>query len=173
MEFQIEGKVFQKFPFTVTQSGSDDPYGGEDLWQVQGDWDNYGYLHIPNNSPSSGVAFKIWLQSAEEKTMTGSAKIVGPDGQVVGTSPEAGYRVKTRWARHPFNFRTDQGMLRGSELTARPGSYTLQVTLDGNSRSYPFEVADSKIVRSGRQAFTAAAEDRIEGGRDAWWLKAK
>lgn len=173
MEFQIEGKAFQRFPFTVRRVGSDDPYAGEELWQVEGDWSKYGYLHIPNNSPSSGVAFKMWMQDSQPRSKQGSAKIIGPGGQVVGTAPEAGYRVQTRWARHPFNFRTEKGMLTGAQLTAKPGNYTLQLTLDGQVTEFPFQVSDSKIVRAGRQAFDAPATERIEGGRDSWWLKAR
>ena len=172
MEFQIEGKPFQKFPFSVRKVGSDDPYASEELWQLDGDWAEYGYLHIPNASPSSGVAFKMWMQADSPKSVHGSGKIIGPDGSVVATAPEADYRLQTRWARHPFNFRNDAGMLTGAQLTAKPGSYKVLITLDGKTTEYPFTVADSKIVRSGRQAFDSAPIERIEGGRDAWFLKA-
>lgn len=149
LEFQIEGKPFQRVPFSVKKVAGDDPYSNQELWQLDGDWSHYGYLHIPNNSPSSSVAFKLWMQAPEPKSIKGHAKILGPNGKVVGETGLAGFRLQTRWSRHPFNFRTPQGALTGDQLFQTPGSYTILLELDGQTRRFPFRVAGAKIVRQG------------------------
>lgn len=174
LDFQIEGETFQTVPFSVHQSQSDDPYGGGSQWYLGGDWERYGYIHIPNASPTSTVTFKTWMRADQPKTVKGHATITGPNGKVVGESPEAQYLLKSAWARHPFQFRTKSGTsLTGAELTKTPGDYTLTVTLDGATQVFGFQVQGQKIVRAGRQAFTAEPTARIEGGKDAWWLEAE
>jgi len=174
LEFQINGKTFQKVPFSVKSDGSDDPYSGlSSVWTLDGDWASYGYIHIPGNSASRTVAFKRWVQGVPERTVLGSAKILGPGGKVVGVSPEAQYNLKSRWARTAFNFRKPDGgsSLTGGELTAVPGKYTVVVVLDGKTFKYPYTVASWKLLREGRQSFQAPPETRIEGGNDSWWSK--
>lgn len=174
LDLQIDGKTFQRMPFSVKNEGSDDPYsGGSSQWTLDGDWADYGYIHIPNNSASSTVAFKRWVQGVPERTVLGSAKIVGPGGTVVGVSPEAQYNLKSRWARTAFNFRKpgDGSSLTGGELTAKPGKYHVVLVLDGKTFKYPYTVSGGKLVREGRQSFQASPETRIEGGRDSWWSK--
>ena len=171
--FEIDGKPIQKMDFTVTQSGSDDPYGGGDKWTLGGDWEDYGYLHIPNASPSSTVTFKKWLRADQPGTVYGSAQIVDSAGKVVAEAPKAQYNLKHQWARNPFNFRNESGAFTGAQLFSKPGSYKLKVTVDGQTQVYPFQVAGGTITRQGRQDFSTNAVDRLEGGRDAWWFKAQ
>lgn len=173
LTFEIDGKPFQKMDFSVSQTASDDPYADSGKWVINGDWNNYGYLHIPNVSPTSTVVFKKWLRSDTPKTVTGSAVIKDSAGKVIAEAPQAEYRLKHEWARSPFNFRTKNGAFRGSDIFSKSGNFTLSLTIDGTTQNYPFQVANGKIVRQGRQAFDASPVDRLEGGRDAWWFKAQ
>ena len=173
MTFEIDGKPFQEMSFSVSQSESDDPYASGATWSIHGDWEDYGYLHIPNASASSTVTFKKWFRADTPGYVQGSAKILGSNGTVIAEAPEANYSLKPEWARSPFQFRTSKGALTGGELFSKPGSYTLRISIDGKTQDYPFEVANGTIRRQGRQAFDANPVERIEGGRDAWWLQAK
>lgn len=174
MTFEIDGKPFQRMDLSVTQVGSDDPYGGDAKWAIGGDWEDYGYLHIPNASPSSTVTFKKWLRSDTPQTVPGSAQILDAGGKVIATAPQADYRLKHEWARNPFHFRTESGAaLTGQQLFSKPGNYTLRLTVNGKTQNYPFQVANGSIVRQGRQAFDANPVRRLEGGRDAWWIQAR
>lgn len=174
LEFQLAGKVFQSVPFSVRELGSDDPYSTGSHWVLEGDWQKYGYIHIPNNSPSSTVAFKFWHRSIPPKNIFGTGEILGPDGQVVAHSPKAEYRLNKLLARTQMNFRTANGSsFTGQQLTSKPGNYTLRTTMDGVVRNYPFQVAGGKIVRQGRQSFSAPPAERLEGGKDSWWLQSQ
>ena len=181
LDFFLDGKRFYSFPFTVSVISKGDPYDPKPLYGIDGPWEDYGYIYIPDARPDRSVDWKMWLRNDDpdivirEKDVDVSLTLKR-DGAVVGkTRGSTQYSIHRRWNRHEFPLYKADGTeqrLMGSDLFDNPGRYELAVNISGEKRVYKFEVKEGKIVHAGRQNREGVDPIRyIEGGRDAWWLR--
>jgi hypothetical protein len=174
LEFSIEGKPFQQFPFKVVTKESGDPYHPGTTYLLDGDWNRYGYLYYADAVPSRPLEFKMWLRgmgaSRPSKVMV---DLLDSAGKVLASSQTGGtsYSLRPEWVRYAFTLRTERTFLPASDVLSKPGSYLIRVSMDGQLYGeYPFQVSDQKIVKGERQA-TSSSLTHIEGGADSWWLE--
>ena len=58
LEFAIEDKPFYRFPFSVVQTKSDDPYQpAGNRYFIEGAWNEYGNIYYQRNDPQSSLTF--------------------------------------------------------------------------------------------------------------------
>lgn len=61
LEFTIDGKLFQKFPFKVEKKENSDAYAKyPHMFFLEGPWSDFGYINIPDNKDDSSVYFKFY-----------------------------------------------------------------------------------------------------------------
>jgi hypothetical protein len=183
LDFYLEGKLFYRFPFKLVAVGSDDPFDPGKVWQLEGAWNDYGYLFYADANPSNALAFKLWLQKKGKpkpgEEMKAKAEIVRmSDGKVlcIGTG---NYRPRPNWIRYDFmgNFRhpENDAVYYTKELLGQDGAYEVRISINEEPYgTYPFEIKGGKIQYQGR-AVRGETNPLIfvEGGRDAWWLRRK
>jgi hypothetical protein len=178
LEFQIEGKPFQRFDFSLSTIGSDDVYDPGEVYVLDGPWSDYGYLYYSDAVPSNNLSFKTWFRLPGKVEGRPSQKIkvelLDSAGAVVaGTRGSTSYYFSLEWKRYDFMLHNSKGAIRASDLLAKDGNYTVRVTVDGQKYgSYPYTVSGGKLLRQGRADRASTNPlDFVEGGRDAWFSK--
>jgi len=187
LEFALEDKLFQRFPFSVVEVRGDDPYSTPgQRYFIEGDWNDYGNLYYQRNDPASSLSFTTWMQEKAghetKRSVPYEMKLVREsDGKVLATDT-ATLRLEPRWLKAGFSFRAVGGdpnsYYKAGELLKEDGAYSFRLTLDGKpSGAYPFNVKGGRVQMQGRQLRSGGdpllyITDYMSGGRyTSWWIK--
>jgi hypothetical protein len=184
LEFQVEGKTFYRFPFSVDTLPSDDPYRPPGTtYFIDGPWSDYGNLFYQRNDPQSSLQFTVWVKNKAGHPQQKSAPYVAElvqvrDGRVIAHD-QGELRADQQWRQLDVNFKLDVNTntsMKAAALLAEDGAYRVRFSMDGKLHgTYPFIVSGGKIQLQGRQLDSTPTIDRITdylyGGRyRSWWL---
>jgi len=187
LEFAADDKPFTRFPFSVVEGKSDDPYQpAGPRYFIEGAWNEYGNLFYQRNDPQSSLTFTTWVQDRRGNQTKASApydlKLVSlKDGKVIGEDSGT-FNLEPRWLEAKLNFRPAGGdrnsYLKAGDLLREDGKYAVRLTIDGKPYgTYPFVVKNGRIEFQGRQVRAGTDPmlyivDYLSGGRySSWWIK--
>ncbi len=187
IEFQLEGKPFYRFPFSIETKPADDPYQPKGTrYFIDGPWNDYGNVFYQRNDPKSSLRFTIWVRETagheSKRAAPYEAKIVRmKDNRVLAT--DAGtLRLAPQWQQADLFFKTMGGdqnsYFKAEEVLKKDGLYRVSVSIDGKSYgTYSLTVKGGKIQLQGRQIREGTDPqlfllDYLYGGRyTSWWIK--
>jgi hypothetical protein len=185
LEFQIEGKPFYRFPFSVAALPSDDPYQPPGTrYFIDGPWSAYGNLFYQRNDPQSSLRFTTWVEDRaghpQEKSSPYIVELTSTrDGRVIARN-QGELRANQQWRQLDVYFQLPgdnaNTSMKAATLLAEDGGYRVSLRVNGQLRGiYSFTVSGGKIQLQGRQLERTAPIDRITdylyGGRyRSWWL---
>lgn len=190
LDFYLESGQFYTFPFSVKTVQPVNAFSGQTWWVMEGDWQKWGYLYIPDNNSEQNLYWKMWLRRVSQNDKSElheehdiKVKITGPKG-VVCVSRDATRDLGPTMTRWEFDMvypskgtkeTSWNEYFKAKHLLATDGKYTLTVTMDGNLYGeWPFEVKGGKLQYKGRSDRATAEHTRfVEGGLDAWWYEKK
>ncbi len=185
LEFAIEDKPFYRFPFSVVQIKSADPYqAAGNRYFIEGAWNEYGNLFYQRNDPQQSLQFTTWVQEKsgklEKKSVPYELKLINSkSGRVLGE--ESGtLRLEPRWLRARLSLRPAGGdknsYLKAVELLQEDGRYNVRLLIDGKVYGdYPFVVQGGQLQFQGKQVREKTDPmvyivDYLSGGRySSWW----
>lgn len=187
LEFAADDKPFSRFPFSVVEGKSDDPYQPAGArYFIEGAWNEYGNIFYQRNDPQSVLRFTAWLQQKsghESKTpVPYDVKLVRiKDGKVIGQDA-ATLNLQPRWLQVDFLFQppgSEKGSyLRAADLLGEDGRYAFRLAIDGKPYGeYPFVVKGGRIQFQGKQIREGTDPmlyivDYLSGGRyTSWWIR--
>lgn len=181
LDFYLPDELFYTFPFTVEKVGSDDPFGGGDIYVLNGDWETCGYLYYAEAKAERPLSWKVWVRNKAAEPLEAKVQIQikrDSDGTLVCTNrPETNYKFTSEWVRYEFDMifppenATAGAYFKAQDLLATDGDYTLTMAInDKPCGVWQFAVKDKLLQYTGR-TLRGKAEPLtfIEGGRDAWW----
>jgi hypothetical protein len=159
LEFAVEDKVFQQFPFSFTTKQSSDQFRPETLYLVDGMWRDYAQLYAPN--VDRFFQLMVWLRDedsvAEPKRRRVPFRlrlIRESDKKTVAESDEgSALMLDHKWHDVKLSFRRpgaaqtkDYSELKLSEVIATDGKYRIELALEGRPvANYPFTVKSGRI----------------------------
>jgi hypothetical protein len=188
LEFAAEDKPFYRFPFSVVEVKSDDPYQPAGTrYLLEGPWNDYGNIYYQRNDPASSLSFTTWVQdrAGNDKGRRGvpyEMKLVRErDGKVIAADV-ATLRMEPRWLKFDALLKPAEGdpnsYFKAGELLREDGDYSFRFTLDGKPYGkYPFTVKGGRIQLQGRQVRERTdpldyISESISGGRyTSWWIR--
>ncbi|MGH9943079.1 MAG: hypothetical protein ACRD9R_12065 [Pyrinomonadaceae bacterium] len=187
LEFAIEDKPFQRFPFSVAVVDGDDPYApAGKRYFIEGAWNDYGNLFYQRNDPASSLRFTTWVREKagheSKRSVPYEVKLVRErDGKPLATDA-ATLRLEPRWLQADLLLRPTEGdqnsYFKAGDLLREDGAYSVRFTLDGKPYgTYPFTVKGGRIQFQGRQVREGTDPsvyivDYLSGGRySSWWVK--
>lgn len=186
LEFAADDRPFYRFPFSVVEGKSDDPYQPSGpRYFIEGPWNQYGNIFYQRNDPQSTLRFTTWLQQKvghEGKTSAPyEVKLINvKSGMVIGQDM-ATLSLQPRWLQADFYFKdavADKNLnLNAAALLREDGNYSVHLTISGKLYGeYPFVVKSGRIQFQGKQIRenTDARDyivDYLSGGRySSWWI---
>lgn len=178
-DFYTSGKKFYTFPVSIRVVKPANAFGGDPRYLVNGDWNSWGYLYIPEMTPDSNVAWKLWLREweYEQKARSFTVELIRDADKALIAQNRNMTSVTFRhdWKRHDFQlFKPKDGSLfKGRDLLPRDGGYTLTMKMNGKTFGvWKFSIKNGKPVSKGRALRgSASPETFVEGGLDAWWYR--
>ena len=187
LEFAIDDKPFYRFPISVFQIKSDDPYQpAGDRYFIEGPWNEYGNIFYQRNDPQSSLRFTTWVQDKaghQNKTpVPYDVKLVSArDGRVLA-SHTGSLRLEPRWLKADLYFTPTGGdqnaYFKAGDLLREDGRYSVRLLLNNKQYGeYPFVVKGGRIELQGKQIREntdpmSYIVDYLSGGRyTSWWIK--
>lgn len=186
LEFAIDDKPFYRFPFSVVQIKSDDPYQpAGNRYFIEGAWNDYGNIYFQRNDPQSPLTFTTWVQEKvghQSKTSVPyELKLINAkDGRVLATDASS-LRLQPGWGKATFYFHPSadkNGYMKAGELLREDGRYLVRLSVNNKPYGdYPFVVKGGRIELQGRQVREKTDPmdhivDYLSGGRyTSWWIK--
>ena len=186
LEFALEDKPFYRFPISVAQIKSDDPYqpAGERYF-LEGPWNEYGNIFYQRNDSQSSLRFTTWVQDKvghqSKNSVPYDVKLVSArDGRVLATYAGS-MRLEPRWQKADLLFRPAGGdqntYFKAGDLLREDGRYSVRLTLNNKQYGeYPFVVKGGRIEFQGKQVKEKTDPmvyilDYLYGGRyTSWWI---
>lgn len=159
LEFAIEDKVFQRFPFYFTTRESGDQFRPQTQYLLEGGWRDYAQLYAP--AVDRFMKLYVWLRNVNHTGSPNTAPVTvnvrlirEKDKQVLAETDE-NYRLnlKHSWQSVDIPFRKpgaaqtkDYSEFKLSEVVANDGQYKFEMTVDGKPYSdYPFTVKNGRL----------------------------
>lgn len=159
LEFAIEDKVFQTFPFSFTAKESSDQFRPQTLYLLEGAWRDYALLYAPN--VDRFIKLTVWLRNLNN---LGAPKpppvpvrvrlIREKDNQTLAETDD-NYKLNLthKWQSIDLPFRKpnaatikDYSEFKLSEVIANDGRYKFEMTFDEKPYSdYSFTVKNGKL----------------------------
>jgi len=154
LEFAIEDKVFQKFPFSVTTRESNDQFRPETLYILDGAWSDYAELYSPNLDRF--MQLFVWLRNdaglndAKPRPAPFHIRLIREsDKKVLAEDSQGKLNLTPAWNQYKLSFDRaggGEGEFKLNEVLAVDGKYRIDLELDGKPRSsYSFTVAGGKL----------------------------
>ena len=187
LEFAMGDRPFYRFPFSVVEMKSDDPYMPPGArYFIEGAWNDYGNIFYQRNDPESSFRFTTWLQEKSgretKRSVSYEVKVVRErDGKML--AEDAGtLRLETRWLKVDFLLRPAGGdknaYFKVGEVLREDGGYSVRFALDDKPYGrYPFNVKGNRIQFQGRQIRENTDPmryivDYLYGGHyTSWWIQ--
>jgi hypothetical protein len=156
LEFAVEDKVFQKFPFAVTTRESSDQFRPETMYILDGAWSDYAELYAPN--VDRFFQLLVWLRNDANDPKPRATPFHirlfrESDKKLLAEDNQGKLNVTPLWQQYKLSFRRpgaaqtkDYSEVKLNELLAADGKYRIELELDGKVRSnYPFTVAVGRL----------------------------
>jgi hypothetical protein len=158
LEFAVEDKVFQKFPFSVSTRDSSDQFRPETLYILDGAWQDHAELYSPNLDRF--IQLFVWLRNdiglndPKPRPAPFHIRLIREsDKKVLAEDSEGKLNLSYKWQQYKLSFRRpktagDAGYseFKLNEVLAADGKYRIELDLDGKPRStYSFTVKDGKL----------------------------
>jgi hypothetical protein len=185
LDFAIEDKVFQRFPFTVSTAESKDVYRPETVYLLDGPWKDYAELYFPK--PDRYTQLWVWLRDAESpgaqlKEVQYTLKLVRErDNKLIaeGGGATSAMRLRPQWVGYKLSFRPlavpagGSSEFHASELLASEGDHRIELALDGKPyAAYRVTVKNGRFQRDPALAREAAsALVPLESEPNYWSLR--
>jgi hypothetical protein len=158
LEFALEDKVFQSFPFSLTTRQSSDQFNPEAIYIMDGRWSDYAEMYSPNLDRF--IQLSVWLRN--EQNLNDPKPRAAPfhirlirenDKKILAEDSEGKLNLWPEWKQYKLSFRRlnaaatkDFSEFKLSEILAVNGKYRMDLELDGKPRSsYSFTVAGGKL----------------------------
>ena len=181
LEFALEDKVFQRFPFSVSTAEAKDVYRPGTIHLLDGPWGDYAELYFPK--PDRFTQLWVWLRDKENAgprpgEVQYELKLVREaDGKAIASDAGA-LRLDPQWAGLKLSFNPAGVPLRTTEFPANEflkadGAYRVELSLGGKPYGvYRFAVKGGKFARDAGEARAAeAALTPLENEPNYWSLK--
>jgi hypothetical protein len=181
LEFAVEDKVFQRFPFSVSTAEGKDVYRPETVYLLDGPWGDYAELYFPK--PDRFTQLWVWLRDKENagprpREIQYELKLVREaDGKTLATDAGA-LRLEPQWAGLKLSFNPAGVPLRttefpASEVLKADGVYRIELSLGGKPYGvYRVAVKGGKFQRDAADARAAeGALMPLENEANYWSLK--
>jgi hypothetical protein len=159
LEFAIEDKVFQTFPFSVTTKESGDQFKPQTLYLLDGEWRDYAQLYAPNRDRF--IKLYVWLRNTNatggpnDAPVPVQARLIRVKDKQLLAETDDPYKLNLtyRWMSIDIPFRKpgaaaakDYSEFKLSEILAMDGQYRFEVSVGGKPYSdYTLNVKDGKI----------------------------
>jgi hypothetical protein len=186
LEFAVEDKVVQRFPFSVSTVESKDVYRPATLYLLDGPWADYAELYFPK--PERFTQLWVWLRDPDNagvprpKPVQYTLKLVRErDGTLIaeGGGATSALALRPQWTGYKLSFRpltlpaSGSSEFHASELLASDGDHRIELALDGKRHaSYRVTVKDGRFQRDPAHAREAAsALMPLENEPNYWSLR--
>jgi hypothetical protein len=185
LEFALEDKVFQRFPFSVSTVESKDVYRPETIYLLDGPWSDYAELYFPK--PDRFTQLWVSLRDKENngprpKEIQYALKLVRErDGKLIaeGGGATSAMVLRPQWTSYKLSFRPlavpagGSSEFHASELLSSDGDHRIELSLDGKPyASYRVTVKGGKFQRDAAHARDAAnALMPLENEPNYWSLR--
>jgi hypothetical protein len=185
LAYYANGTKFYSFPFDLVV-GKSDPYKPSKLMQLNGDWNNYAYLHKTNEESHGKWEFRIFMRSDDgsfQQTKGQVLLIRDKDKKVVAVG-SSNFRREATWIRQDLMLQkpgkqNDKGEYYSNQdfyanrEKLEDGGYTLNFNTDGKLYgAYKFNVKNGEIQPQGRQVRESTDPTNfIEGGGREFWME--
>jgi len=182
LEFAVEDKVFQRFPFSVSTAEGKDIYRPQTVHLLEGAWGDYAELYFPK--PDRYTQLWVWLRDREgggprPRSLKYDLKLVREaDGQTIAGDSSA-LRLEPQWAGVKLSFNPPnlppggRSEFPANEFLKADGVYRIELALDGKPYGvYRVAVKGGKFQRDAADARAAdAALMPLENAANYWSLK--
>ncbi|HRH43215.1 MAG TPA: hypothetical protein PKY82_16405 [Pyrinomonadaceae bacterium] len=157
LEFALEDKVFQTFPFSVSTAESKDQFNPKTVYLLDGLWQTYATLYAPKIDRFFQLT--VWLRDPKNlgefkpDPVQYSVKLIREkDKQILAEGKEK-IVLDYNWQSYPVHFRRpnfeqtkDYSEVKLSEVTATDGNYIIEFALNGKSySSYKLTVKNGRL----------------------------
>jgi hypothetical protein len=159
IDFAIEDKVFQNFPFSVTTKESGDQFKPRTLYLLDGAWRDHARLYAPN--VDRFIKLYVWLRNVNNTgapntpSQPVTVRLIREKDKQVLAETDADYRLvlKHTWQSVDIPFRRpgaaqakDYSEFKLSEVVANDGRYKFEMAIDGKPYAdYPFAVKNGRL----------------------------
>ncbi|HEV2864164.1 MAG TPA: hypothetical protein VGX48_24415, partial [Pyrinomonadaceae bacterium] len=169
LDFALEDKVFQRFPFSVSTVESKDVYRPGTVYLLDGPWADYAELYYPK--PDRYTQLWVWLRDAENtgprpREVQYTLRLVRErDGKLIaeGGGATSAMVLRPHWSGYKLSFRPlavpagGPAEFHASELLASEGDHRIELSLDGKPyASYRVTVKGGQLQRDPAHARDAA-----------------
>lgn len=181
LEFAAEGRVFQRFPFSVSTAEGKDIYRPQTVHLLDGPWGDYAELYFPK--PDRYTQLWVWLRDKENagpqpRPVKYEMRLVREgDGKAIAGDAGA-LRLGPAWAGVKLSFNPEGAPQRTSEFPANEflkadGVYRIELSLDGKPYGvYRVNVKGGRFQRDPAEARAAdSALAPLENEPNYWSLK--
>ncbi len=176
--FFLGDKKFYSFPISIKEVRPSGPFG-EPRYLAVGDWNKWGYVHIPDASPDGSVSWKLWLREWEYELKTRKIEVEllrESDKKLIAENRGVtSGRFRHDWKREDYQLYKpqDRSLFKGRDLLGKDGWYKLTMKMNGSTYGvWRFQVSGGKLVSKGRTVRGKASPERfVEGGIDAFWYE--
>ncbi|MHC5011226.1 MAG: hypothetical protein ACYTG6_09780 [Planctomycetota bacterium] len=177
LDFFVKGEKFYHFPFEITEIASEDAFAPEPYRFLEGDWNDWGYIHYLRADPEMNMFWKVWLRTKSRNkslTVRPTMKVFRGDTLVAVGNENYQITLQPEWNRFEFQMNHPPGQggyLKAKDILGTDGDYRIEIQIDGETYgTWGFQVAEGKLAYTGRTARGEADPlTFVEGGRDAWW----
>jgi hypothetical protein len=179
LEFAVEDKVFQRFPFSFSTVEGKDVYRPSTINLVDGPWANYAEIYFPK--PDRFTQLWVWLRDKDNsgprpRSTPHELKLVREsDGKTLAVGDGSALILRPDWEGFKLSFRPPGGPAEfpAAEILKADGVYRAELSLDGKPYgSYRFRVKGGKFERDAAEAREAGgALMPLENDANYWSLK--
>jgi hypothetical protein len=159
LEFAIEGRVFQTFPFALTTKQGGDQFHPQTMYMMDGEWRDYAQIYAPNRDRF--IKLYVWLRNLDATGAPTDAPlpvkvrlIRVKDKQLMAESDDRlELNLTHRWESVDIAFNKpgaaaskDYSEFKLTEVLAMDGQYRFELTVAGKPYSdFTFNVKNGNI----------------------------
>ena len=158
LEFAVDGKVFQSFPFSLLTKKSTDVYQPGTIYMLEGGWRDEAIFTAPTveNVMCFNVRLRAGYEQAAFKPVTVPYHLTltrNRDRKLIGEQRDGKLVLKPTWENYRLCFdrpnkevSKEYSALKMKEILAVDGSYTIALSIDGRPyATYKLTVDKGKI----------------------------
>ena len=159
LEFAIEDKVFQTFPFTLSTKESGDQFHPKTLYILDGEWRDYAQIYAPNRDRF--IKLYVWLRNLNADSgpntppLSVNVRLIRVKDKQLMAETDDPYKLNLthKWESVDLPFRKpgaaaskDYSEFKLSDILAADGQYRFEMSVDGKPYSdFTLTVKDGKI----------------------------
>lgn len=182
LDFYLPSGLFYTYPFTVKKLEGSDPFSGNPVYYLSGDWEKWGYFNYDGADPEKNLSWTMWFRHPgfeDHKTYKVLVEISRDKDKKVLFQYSQEQNLSQQWERYemmigfaPPNPNAGSAII-AKDLLSVDGPCTLTVKLDGKPYgTWKFNIAGGKFQYKGRtDRATADPKTFIEGGNDIFFYE--